>query len=287
LKSAVNRLILGYHVGRPRGLPPLPNAPDPIRPPPGSVPMSTEVLVQQLQKQVTDHGDLPRHIAVIMDGNGRWARRRMMPRIAGHRAGRHSVRETVKACAELGVEALTLYTFSRENWKRSSYEVRALWSFLEEVLRTEFLELEENNVRLIASGGLEELPQGTRDALDQASRDLSKNTGMVLNLAVNYGGRDEITTAARRFAEDVAAGRMHPEELTEELFRTYLFAPELSDPDLLIRTSGEMRLSNFLPWQSAYSEIYVTDTFWPDFRRQHLLEAIAEYQRRHRRFGGV
>jgi len=249
--------------------------------------MSTELLVHELEKKVTEHGGLPRHIAVIMDGNGRWARRRMMPRIAGHRAGRHSVRETVRTCAELGIEALTLYTFSRENWKRSSYEVKALWSFLEEVLRTEFLELAENNVRLIATGGLDDLPRPTRDALDQASRDLSRNTGMVLNLALNYGGRDEITTAARRFAEDVAAGRMRPEELTEELFKTYLFAPELPDPDLLIRTSGEMRLSNFLPWQSAYSEIYVTETFWPDFRRRHLLEAIAEYQRRHRRFGGV
>lgn len=142
-------------------------------------------------------------------------------------------------------------------------------------------------MRLISTGGLEELPAMTRDALENARRDLSRNTGMVLNLAVNYGGRDEITTAARRFAEDVAAGRMRPEELTEELFRTYLFAPELPDPDLLIRTSGEIRLSNFLPWQSAYSEIYVTETFWPDFRRRHLLEAIAEYQRRHRRFGGV
>lgn len=249
--------------------------------------MSTQIAESQLQRQVTEHGSLPRHIAVIMDGNGRWARRRMMPRIAGHRAGRHSVRETVRTCAELGVEALTLYTFSRENWKRSSYEVRALWSFLEEVLRTEFLELQENNVRLIASGGLEELPAATLRALEQARKDLAGNTGMVLNLAVNYGGRDEITKAARQFAEDVAAGRMRPEELTEELFQTYLFAPELPDPDLLIRTSGEMRLSNFLPWQSAYSEIYVTETYWPDFRRRHLLEAIAEYQRRHRRFGGV
>lgn len=249
--------------------------------------MSTQLIESQLQQQVTAHGSLPRHIAVIMDGNGRWARRRMMPRIAGHRAGRHSVRETVRTCAELGIEALTLYTFSRENWKRSSYEVRALWSFLEEVLRSEFLELAENNVRLISTGGLDQLPPMTRNALEQARRDLASNTGMVLNLAVNYGGRDEITTAARRFAEDVAAGRMRPDELTEELFRTYLFAPELPDPDLLIRTSGEMRLSNFLPWQSAYSEIYVTETFWPDFRRRHLLEAIAEYQRRHRRFGGV
>jgi undecaprenyl diphosphate synthase len=249
--------------------------------------MSTQLLTEKLQKQVTERGGLPGHIAVIMDGNGRWARRRMMPRIAGHRAGRHSVRETVRTCAELGVDALTLYTFSRENWKRSSYEVKALWSFLEEVLRTEFLELADNNVRLIASGGLDELPAVTRRALDQARKDLSDSTGMVLNLALNYGGRDEITTAARRFAEDVAAGRMQPAELTEELFRTYMFAPELPDPDLVIRTSGEMRLSNFLPWQSAYSEIYVTETFWPDFRRRHLLEAIAEYQRRHRRFGGV
>jgi len=242
---------------------------------------------EQLLSAITTRGDLPRHIAVIMDGNGRWAQRRGMPRIAGHRAGRHAVRETVRTCAELGIEVLTLYTFSRENWKRPSYEVHALWRFLEEVLRTEFLELADNDVRLIASGDLPRIPDSTKRALDKAQADLSGNTGLILNLALSYGGRDEIVCAARRFAEDVREGRMLPEEMTESLFQTYLFAPELPDPDLLIRTSGEMRLSNFLLWQAAYSEIVVTSTLWPDFRKRHLYEAIAEYQERSRRFGGV
>lgn len=242
---------------------------------------------EQLRHAITERGDLPRHIAVIMDGNGRWAKRRGMPRIAGHRAGRHAVRETVRTCAELGIEVLTLYTFSRENWKRPSYEVHALWRFLEEVLRTEFLELAENDVRLIASGDLPRIPDSTKRALDAAQADLASNEGLILNLALSYGGRDEIVCAARRFAEDVREGRMKPEEMTESLFQTYLFAPELPDPDLLIRTSGEMRLSNFLLWQAAYSEIVVTSTLWPDFRKRHLYEAIAEYQVRSRRFGGV
>jgi undecaprenyl diphosphate synthase len=249
--------------------------------------MATELADELLQQQIRDRGNIPRHVAVIMDGNGRWARRRVMPRISGHRAGRHAVRETVRTCAELGAEALTLYTFSRENWKRPSYEVRALWVFLEEVLRTEFLELDENDIRLIASGNLSDLPQVTQTALEQAQERLSKNTGMVLNLALSYGGRDEIVRAARRFAEDVASGQMKADELSEALFQTYLFAPGLPDPDLLIRTSGEMRLSNFLLWQAAYAEIYVTDVLWPDFRRRDLLEAISSYQRRSRRFGGV
>jgi undecaprenyl diphosphate synthase len=249
--------------------------------------MSTDLVEAKLDRQIRERGNLPAHIAVIMDGNGRWARRRVMPRIAGHRAGRHAVRETVRACAELGIEALTLYTFSRENWKRPSYEVRALWVFLEEVLRTEFLELDQNNVRLIASGDLASIPESTQRALAKAGEDLATNDGMVLNLALNYGGRDEIVQVVRRFAEDVRAGRMQIEDMSEELFQTYLFSPELRDPDLLVRTSGELRLSNFLLWQVAYSEIYVTDVLWPDFRRRDLLEAIAEYQRRNRRFGGV
>jgi undecaprenyl diphosphate synthase len=230
---------------------------------------------------------LPRHIAVIMDGNGRWARKRAMPRIAGHRAGRHAVREVTRTCAELGIEVLTLYTFSQENWKRPSYEVRALWSFLEEVLRTEFLELAENDIRLIATGDLHSIPDPARRALEKAQADLADNRGMILNLAVSYGARSEITAAARRFAQDVADGHCRPEELDEKLFRAYLFAPELPDPDLLIRTSGEMRLSNFLLWQLAYAELYVTETLWPDFGRAELMAALAEYQRRERRFGGV
>ncbi len=247
----------------------------------------TSQHVETLSKQILERGNLPRHIAVIMDGNGRWARRRVMPRIAGHRTGRHAVRETVRTCAELGVEALTLYTFSMENWKRPSYEVKALWAFLREVLSTEFLELMDNNIRLVATGNLATIPKGTLNALHDAQARLAGNDGMVLNLALNYGGRQEIVTAARRFAEDVAAGRMKPEELSESLLHAYLYEPDLPDPDLLIRTSGEMRLSNFLLWQLAYAELYVTDVLWPDFRKADLLEAIDAYQRRHRRFGGV
>jgi len=249
--------------------------------------MSTKAQSSLSLPPTIDRAKMPRHIAVIMDGNGRWARKRAMPRIAGHRAGRHAVREVVRACAEMGIEALTLYTFSLENWKRPSYEVRALWSFLEEVLRTEFLELAENNIRLIATGNLSTIPKPARRALERVQEELSENKGMVLNLAVSYGSRSEITEAAQRFARDVAEGLRRPEELDESLFAQYLFAPELPDPDLLIRTSGEMRLSNFLLWQLAYAELYVTETLWPDFGRTQLLEAIADYQKRDRRFGGV
>lgn len=249
--------------------------------------MASTQATAQLTREIQERGNLPRHIAVIMDGNGRWARRRVMPRIAGHRAGRHAVRETVRTCAKLGIEALTLYTFSQENWKRPSYEVRALWAFLEEVLRTEFLELKENNIRLIASGDLTRIPDATMRALTGAQERLGESTGMVLNLALNYGGRQEIMRAAQRFAEDVQAGRMQPGDLTEGLFSTYLYTPELPDPDLLIRTSGEMRLSNFLLWQLAYAELHIIDAYWPEFDEARLLEAIAAYQRRDRRFGGV
>jgi undecaprenyl diphosphate synthase len=249
--------------------------------------MATRLQTSSKTPQTIDRSKLPRHIAVIMDGNGRWARKRAMPRIAGHRAGRHAVREVTRSCAELGIEALTLYTFSVENWKRPSYEVKALWSFLEEVLRSEFLELAENNIRLIATGDLRPIPEPARRALERAQLDLRDNTGMILNLAVSYGSRSEIVEAARGFARDVAEGKCRPEELDEKLFGQYLYAPELPDPDLLIRTSGEMRLSNFLLWQLAYAELYVTDTLWPDFGRDELMAAIAAYQRRDRRFGAV
>jgi undecaprenyl diphosphate synthase len=251
------------------------------------MPPQTQTQVQALKTSIQAAGNLPRHIAVIMDGNGRWARRRVMPRIAGHRAGRHAVRETVRSCAELGIEFLSLYTFSVENWKRPSYEVRALWAFLEEVLRTEFLELKDNNIRLIATGDLPRIPDATRRALEDAQARLSQNTGMVLNLCLSYGGRQELVRAAQRFAEDVAAGRRKPRDLNENLLSTYLFAPDLPDPDLLIRTSGELRLSNFLLWQLAYAELYVTDVYWPDFDKQELYKAIAAYQARERRFGGL
>ena len=230
---------------------------------------------------------LPRHIAVIMDGNGRWARRRRLPRIAGHREGRESVRVAVRTCARLGIPVLSLYTFSLENWQRPSSEVRALMQFLRTALKSEFLELQQNNIRLRAMGRLEMLPSQTRRTLERTIDSLSSNTGMILNLCISYGGRAEIVDAVRRAAADAAAGGIDPAVISEESFERYLYAPDLPDPDLLIRTSGEMRISNFMLWQVAYAEIVVTDVLWPDFREEHLLGAMREYLGRERRFGGV
>lgn len=241
----------------------------------------------ELKERVLAHGNLPRHVAVIMDGNGRWARRRGLPRVAGHRAGRHAVRRTVRACGELGVPFLTLYTFSHENWKRPAAEVGALWSFLEETLAAEQDELAAQNVRLLASGDLEAIPGPVRDALARAAAQLRGNTGLTLNLALAYGGRQELVRAARRLARLAAAGELDPARIGEDEVRAGLYAPELPDPDLLIRTSGELRLSNFLLWQIAYAEIHVTPVYWPDFDERQLLLAIADYQGRERRFGEV
>jgi undecaprenyl diphosphate synthase len=230
---------------------------------------------------------LPRHIAVIMDGNGRWARQRGLPRIAGHKAGRESVRVTVRTCARLGIPYLSLYTFSLENWQRPSREVQALMRFLRTVLKSEYLELRENNIRLRAIGRLDLLPPGTRKTLESTMEALSTNTGMVLNLCISYGSRTEIADAARSAAREAAAGRLDPASIDEESFASFLYDPDLPDPDLLIRTSGEMRISNFMLWQIAYTEIVVTDVLWPDFREQHLLSAVEEYLGRERRFGGI
>jgi undecaprenyl diphosphate synthase len=230
---------------------------------------------------------LPGHIAVIMDGNGRWARKRNLPRIAGHKAGRESVRVTVRTCARLGIPALSLYTFSLENWQRPSKEVRALMRFLGTVLKSEYLELNENNIRLRAMGRLDLLPDDTRKRLDETIESLSANDGMILNLCVSYGGRAEIVDAARRIAEEAASGDMEPGSLDEEAFAGYLYSPDIPDPDLLIRTSGEMRISNFLLWQLAYTEIVVTDVLWPDFREEHVIASIDEYLGRERRFGDI
>jgi undecaprenyl diphosphate synthase len=230
---------------------------------------------------------LPRHVAVIMDGNGRWAKKRMLPRLAGHRAGTESVRATIRASAKLGLSALTLYTFSLENWNRPRLEVDGLMRFLGEVLRSEYLELAENNIRLRAMGRLGMLPRQTRETLEETIRKLSGNTGLVLNLCLSYGGRAEIVDAARAFAAAVRGGSFASEDLDEKSFRRFLYDPEIADPDLLIRTSGEMRLSNFLLWQLAYTEIVVTDTLWPDFREEHFLAAIREYLGRERRFGAL
>jgi undecaprenyl diphosphate synthase len=234
-----------------------------------------------------DLANLPRHVAIIMDGNGRWATRQGLPRIAGHHAGRRSVREVVEACAQLGIGYLTLYTFSVENWNRPGHEVTALMSFLGHVLREEREELARNRVRLGAIGHLDDLPAPVRKQLDSAIAELSGNTGLNLILALSYGGRAEIVDAVRRIATAVEEGRLQPADITEEIVAENLYTAGIPAPDLLIRTSGEMRLSNFLLWQLAYSELYVTDVLWPDFRRQHLEEALIAYQGRDRRFGRV
>jgi len=228
-----------------------------------------------------DRTRIPAHIAVIMDGNGRWAKARHLPRIFGHRAGITSVREIVRTCGELGVRALTLYAFSAENWTRPTTEIRALMKLLEEYIVREVPELQKNRVRLQAIGRLEALPAGARKKLEEAIEATAHNKGLMLVLALNYGGRQEIVDACNRAFE---AGH---KKIDEKTLARYLYAPDCPDPDLLVRTSGEMRLSNFLLWESAYTEIYVTKTLWPDFRKPHLYEAIAEYQRRERRFGGL
>lgn len=230
---------------------------------------------------------VPRHVAVIMDGNGRWARDRGQPRIFGHQAGRKPVREVVEGCRELGIEALTLYTFSVENWQRPAAEVMALMAFLEATLREEKAELKKNGIRLGVIGRPQDLPAPVRKALDETIAELAGGGGMLLNLALSYGGRTEIVDAARAIAEDAAAGKLDPALLSEAAFAGRLYTAGIPDPDLLIRTSGEMRLSNFLLWQLAYAEIWVTELYWPDFGKEHLFLAVRDFQRRDRRFGKV
>ena len=232
-------------------------------------------------------GEIPEHIAIIMDGNGRWAKKRAMPRIAGHHEGMKVVRQTTKLANELGVKALTLYAFSTENWKRPKLEVDFLMKLPEEFLGTYLPELVEENVRVRLTGDREGLPPHTIRAVEKAIRDTENNDGLILNFALNYGGRAEIVRAAKRIAEEAKKGTLNTEEIDEKLFSDYLMTEALQDPDLLIRTSGEIRLSNFMLWQLAYSEFLFTDVLWPDFKDVHLLQAIGEYQRRGRRFGGI
>jgi undecaprenyl diphosphate synthase len=237
-------------------------------------------------RALLDHLDferLPAHIAVIMDGNGRWAAQRHMPRVEGHRAGIDAVRDTVETGARLGIGVLTLYAFSVENWKRPASEVGTLMRLLKRYLRSELHTLLDNNIRFQAIGRIEELTSEIQDELRQAMERTSANTGMRFNIALNYGGRTEILDAVKRAIDQ----RLSPQELTEERFGGLLYTAGQPDPDLLIRTSGEMRVSNFLLWQIAYAEIYVTETLWPDFRRRHLLEAVIAYQKRERRYGGI
>lgn len=232
-------------------------------------------------------GPFPDHVAVIMDGNGRWAEKSGLRRIFGHREGVNSVRETTTECARMGIKSLTLYAFSVENWKRPRAEVRYLMRLLRRFLIDELPTLMENGVRLIGIGRLADLPADTLKTLRETERLTADNQGMVLRLALSYGSRTELADAARRLADDVVAGRMASKDIDEETLREYLYDPDTPDPDLLIRTAGEMRISNFLLWQISYSEFYVTDVCWPGFRREHLLEALKSYAGRERRFGGL
>jgi undecaprenyl diphosphate synthase len=230
---------------------------------------------------------LPGHIAVIMDGNGRWAAQRGQPRIAGHRAGVEAVRAAVDTGARLGLGALTLYAFSTENWKRPRYEVDALMRMLRKYLRLELDEISRQNIRFRTIGRTEVLAPTVRNEIARASERTASNTGMVLTVALNYGGRAEIVDACRAAARKLLAEGKSVDDLSEENIERELYTSSLPELDLLVRTSGEMRISNFLLWQSAYAEIYVTETLWPDFRRLHLLEAVVDYQQRSRRFGGL
>ena len=237
---------------------------------------------ERLARQV-DFERLPRHVAVIMDGNGRWAAQRHLPRVEGHRAGIDSVRDIVETSARIGIEVLTLYAFSVENWKRPAMEVSTLMALLKRYLRLELNTLLRNNIRFNVIGREDELARDIRAELKAAEEKTAANTGMLFNIALNYGGRAEIVEAARRL---LAAG-VRPDELDEQRFAGFLYTAGQPDPDLLIRTSGEIRVSNFLLWQIAYAEIWVTDTLWPDFRKRDLLEAILAYQKRDRRYGGI
>src|SRR5205823_2125895 len=237
---------------------------------------------ETLARQV-NFEQLPAHVAIIMDGNGRWAAQRHLPRVEGHRAGIDSVRDVVETSARLGIDVLTLYAFSVENWKRPRAEIHTLMTLLKRYLRLELGTLLRNNIRFQVIGRKDELSADVQRELDTGIRQTSANTGMLFNIALNYGGRAEIVDAARRA---IAAG-VAPDELDERRFAGFLYTAGQPDPDLLIRTSGEMRVSNFLLWQIAYSEIWVTETLWPDFRRRHLLEAVLAYQKRDRRYGGI
>jgi len=229
---------------------------------------------------------VPQHIAIIMDGNGRWAHRRGLPRIAGHRAGVKAAQDAMAAANDLGIKVLTLYTFSTENWKRPKTEVSALFKLLEGYLDREGDKIHENNIKFQVIGRLRELPDSVRKKIEEQIEKTKGNTGLVLNLALNYGGRPEIVDAARAVAKDVEGGKISIDDIDEKLFSDYLYTRGLPDPDLVIRTSGESRISNFLLWQLAYSEIYIAKKLWPDFKKEDFKKAVSEYQARERRFGG-
>jgi len=231
--------------------------------------------------------NLPRHIAFIMDGNGRWARQKNLPRVAGHREGIERVREIIKHAAGLGIEAITFFAFSHENWSRPKEEIDVLMRYLDTFLDSEIKVFNKNNIRFRSIGRGDPIPQKLQDKIRRSEADTAKNTGLAVILALNYGGRQEIIDAARRFALDACQKKQDPAALDEELFGRYLYTSGLPDPDMLVRTSGEQRISNFLLWQLSYAELYFTPKFWPDFKAADLDEAISDYKKRERRFGRV
>ena len=230
---------------------------------------------------------LPQHVAVIMDGNGRWAKSRHLPRVEGHRRGADSAREIIRTAGELGIKYLTLYAFSAENWNRPKDEVDALMKYLVHYLKTETKELDKSNVKLEVIGQIYRLPENVQEQLQKSITTLSKNNGLTLVMALSYSSRIEIIEAVRAIAQKVKAGKLDPADINERVFSENLWTRHVPDPDLLIRTSGEMRVSNFLLWQISYAELVITPTLWPDFRKPQFCEALEEYARRHRRFGGV
>jgi len=234
-----------------------------------------------------DQTRVPRHVAIIMDGNGRWAEQRGLARLHGHRVGKDSVRAVVESARKLGVQYLSLFAFSTENWNRPPKEVDGLMQLLRRYLASELDKMMKHGIRLVAVGTLRRLPPAVREALRAAVAATRNNTGMTVVLAISYGGREEMTRAMRDMARKVKRGELAPDDITQDVVRRHLATKDVPDPDLLIRTSGEMRVSNYLLWQIAYSEIYVTDTLWPDFRRRHLIEAVLAYQKRERRYSGI
>ncbi len=240
---------------------------------------------EELRELIKKNANLPVHIAIIMDGNGRWAKQRSLPRVAGHREGINSVRELTRVCGEIGIKHLTLYTFSTENWGRPKTEVSALMNLLLMSIRKEIKNLDKNNVKLTTIGAFEDLPKSARKGIEEGIELTKNNTGLNLNLALSYGSRQEIIQAIQQIAKMVDLGKLKVDDITLEKFESLLYTNKMPDPDFLIRTGGEFRVSNFLLWQIAYSEIYVTDTYWPVFREKELLEAILEFQSRERRYG--
>ena len=242
---------------------------------------------KSLRKKIVEEGNLPVHIAIIMDGNGRWAKANNLPRVAGHGEGINSVREIVQVCGEIGVSYLTLYTFSNENWKRPQKEVSAIMKLLLSTIKKEVRNLNNNNVRLSTIGNLNDLPETSRQGILEGIEITKNNTGLNLVLALSYSSRQELLMAVERIAGKILSGEMHSDQISEKIFSSELYTANIPDPDLLIRTGGESRISNFLLWQLAYTELFLTDIFWPDFREDDLLNSIVDYQKRQRRFGQI